>query len=305
MSFPQYPSPEQHGRSGGGPAWDQPGLIPLRPMTIGDILGTGWAVLRRHLAPLAGVAIAVAATSTILTVGTLWLTGSLSTYVSSGWLQDILDGGTSIPSGIVWASLLGLLVTTIGGPVVAGLATAYTGAQALGRDGRGAVAERLAGRWAVLLGIAVIVGALVAVGLMVLIVPGVIAYVMLVLAGPAAVMERGSVGESLRRSVALSRGHRGRILGAVAITMIIGTVVNAVVAALVGGFAGAAGSAGAFLLSELVAVLVGGVFAGWTGAVVAVLYVDVRIRTEHLDQALRIAAANDRARLNPPAQPGY
>ena len=59
----------------------------------------------------------------------------------------------SVP-GILLSSLLGLLVSTIGAPVVAGLATAYTGAQALGRDGRGAVAERLTGRWPVLLGIA-------------------------------------------------------------------------------------------------------------------------------------------------------
>jgi hypothetical protein len=43
------------------------------------------------------------------------------------------------------------------------VATAYTGADALGRDGRGAVAERLTGRWPILLGIALIVGALVAV----------------------------------------------------------------------------------------------------------------------------------------------
>lgn len=305
MSLPQYPTPEQFGRSGGGPAWEQPGLIPLRPLTMGEILGTGWAVLRRHLSQLAGLAVLVAGLSALVTVTTLWLTGVLSAYASSQWLQDILEGGTNIPSGILLASLLGLLVTTVGGPVVAGVATAYTGAQALGRDGRGAVTERLAGRWPILLGIALIVGALVAVGLMVFIVPGIIAYLWLALAGPAAVMERGSVSESLRRSVALTRGHRGRILGAVAVTMVAGTLVNAVVAALIGGIAGAAGSVGAFLLAEIVAVLVGGLFAGWTGAVVAVLYIDIRIRTEHLDQTLRIAAANDRARLNPPTLPGY
>lgn len=274
-------------------------------MTVGDVLGTGWAVLRRHLSQLAGVGVLVGGLSALVTVGTLWLTGVLNAYASSAWLQDILDGGTSIPSGILLASLLGLLVTTAGGPVIAGVATAYTGALALGRDGRGAVTERLGGRWAVLLGIALIVGVLVGVGLMVLVIPGVIAYLWLVLAGPAAVMERGPIGESLRRSMKLTAGHRGRILGAVAVTMITGTLVNAVVAALVGGFAGAAGSVGAFLLSEIVAVLVGGVFAGWTGAVIAVLYIDIRIRTEHLDQTLRIAAANDRARLNPPTPPGY
>jgi hypothetical protein len=297
--------PDPYGRSGGGPAWEQPGLIPLRPMTIGDILGIGWAVLRRHLAPLAGAAVLVSAVSSVVTIATLWLFGSLGAFASSAWLQDILDGGTSIPSGILWGSLLGLLVSTAGAPIVAGLATAYTGADALGRDGNGAVAERLTGRWAVLLGICVVVGALVTVGLMVLVIPGIIAYLMLVLAGPATVMERGSVGESLRRSVALTRGHRGRILGAVAVTAIAGTLASAVMTTLVGGLAGATGSVSAFVLAQFVSVLVGGFFAGWTGAVVAVLYVDIRIRTEHLDQVLRIAAAADRARLNPPTPPGY
>ena len=304
MSLPHYPTPEHHG-SGGNSAWEQPGLVPLRPMTVSEILGTGWAVLRRHLPHLAGVGVVVGALSAAVTIGTLWLSGTLSTYATAAWLDDIVKGGTSIPSGILLSSILGLLVSTIGAPIIAGMASAYTGAQALGRDGQGAAAERLTGRWPALLGVAVIVGLCVGVGLMLLIVPGVIAYLMLVLAGPTAVMERGPVGESLRRSIGLTRGHRGRILGAVAVTTVSGVVAGAIVAAVLGGLAGSSGSLGSYLLSEVVAVLVGGVFAAWTGCVVSVLYVDIRIRTEHLDQALRAAAAAERSRLNPPTQPGY
>jgi hypothetical protein len=275
-------------------------------MAIGEILGVGFSVLRRHLLPLGAAAIGFSALSTVVTLGTLGATGAMQTFADGGWLEEILAGSTTLPTGIVLATLLGLLVTTIGGPVIAGIATAYAGAQALGRDGRGAVTERLRGRWAVLLGLAVIVGLAVGLGLMLLVVPGVIAYLVWVLAGPAAVMERGSFGTSLRRSAALTRGHRGRIMVAVAVTLLAGTVASAVVAAMAGAVVGQTGSVTGLVVSQLVSVLVGGLANAWTGAVIAVLYIDVRIRTEHLDQSLRAAAAADLInRPVPPVQPGF
>ena len=270
-------------------------------MAVGEILGLGWGVVRRSLAPLAAAAIAVSAVSAIVTLGALAATGSLQTFADAAWVDDLLRGGsTTIPSGIVIATLLGLLVSTTGGPIVAGLAAAFAGAHAMGRDGRGAVAERLAGRWPVLLTTALVVGVLVAGGLLVLVVPGVLAYLILAFAGPVAVMERGSVGESLRRSAALTRGHRGRILGAVAVTLIAGSVAAAIVSSFAGAVVGGTGSVTTLLVTQTVSVLVGGIAGAWTGAVIALLYIDVRIRTEHLDDALRAAAAADRSRVSPP-----
>ena len=146
---------------------------------------------------------------------------------------------------------------------------------------------------------------LVAVGLMLLVVPGVFAYLILVLAAPVVVMERSATGAAIRRSAALTRGHRGRILGAVAVTTISGVLAGAVASALVGGLVGQTGSVGALLLTEFVSVVVGGLAAAWTGAVVAVLYIDIRIRTEHLDQALRYAASQETGRINPTPQAGW
>ena len=275
-------------------------------MTVGEVLGVGWTILKRHIGQLGGAAVLVSALSTAVTFGCLALTGSLSTFAEAGWLDDLLTGkSTSVPAGIVLASLLGLLITTSGAPVIAGLATAYAGAGALGKDGRGAVAERLRGRWPVLIGTALAVGLAVAVGLMLLVVPGVFAYVILVLAAPVVVMERSAAGAAIRRSAALTRGHRGRILGAVAVTTISGVLAGAVASALVGGLVGQTGSVGALLLTEFVSVVVGGLAAAWTGAVVAVLYIDIRIRTEHLDQALRYAASQETGRINPTPQAGW
>ena len=306
MSLPQFPSPEQYGRPGPGSSWEQPGLIPLRPLTIGEILAISLTVVRRHLVPLGGAAMLVGLLSTVSTLGLLAGTGALQTYADGAWLTDLLDGvSTSPPAGILLSALVGLLVTTIGGPVIAGMATAYAGAEALGRDGRGAVAERLGGRGGVLLGVAAIVGTLVAVGLMLLIIPGVIAYLIWVFAAPAVVMERAAVSPALRRSAVLTRGHRGRVLGTVAVTMIAGAIASALLSTVVAALIAQADAVTVLVITQLVGVVVSGLAAAWTGAAVALLYIDVRIRTEHLDQALRSAAAADPGRINPPIQPGY
>ena len=306
VSLPQFPSPEQYGRPGPRSSWEQPGLIPLRPLTIGEILGTSVTVVRRHLVPLAGAAMLVGLLSTVASLGLLAATGALQTYADGAWLTDLLDGvSTSLPSGILLSALVGLLVTTIGGSVVAGIATAYAGAEALGRDGRGAVTERLGGRWGVLLGVSAIVGTLVAVGLMLLIIPGIIAYLIWVFAAPVVVMERAAVSPALRRSAVLTKGHRARVLGAVAVTMIAGGIASAVVASVVAALVAQSSVVTVLIITQLVGVVVSGLAAAWTGAAVALLYIDVRIRTEHLDQALRSAAAADQGRINPPMQPGY
>ena len=299
MSAPPYPRPEQYGPPG---RWQSPGPVPLRPMTVGEILGLGWGVVRRSFGPLVGAAVAVAALSAAVTIGALAVSGSLQTYADGAWAEDLLRGRTaSIPSGLVVSTLLGLVVSTSGGPVIAGMAAAFAGAQALGGDGRGAVTERLKGRWPVLLGTAVTVGVLVAGGLLILVVPGILAYLILAFAGPAVVMERGSVAGALRRSATLTRGHRGRILGAAATTLIAGSLAGAIVSSLAGAVLGGTGSVTALLVTQAVAVLVTGLTGAWTGAVLALLYIDIRIRTERLDQALWAAA--QRARLSPPDLP--
>lgn len=302
--MPQYPSPDRSNRPGATNSWDQPGLIPLRPLALGEIFGSAIVVVRRNLWPLGGAAALVAGVSTLVTLGVLAASGSLQTYADAQWVNDVLKGGMP-PGGILLAAMLGLLVSTVGGPVIAGIATAYAGAGALGRDGRGAVAERLRGRWPVLLAVAAIVGAAVCLGLLLLVVPGVIAYLLWVFAAPAVVMERAAVSPALRRSVLLTSGHRGRILGTVALSMIIGSVAGAIVASFVGAIVGSTSAVTVLVVSQLVAVLVGGLTSAWTGAVVALLYIDVRIRGEHLADALRWAAAADRAPGNSyPQAPG-
>ena len=75
----------------------------------------------------------------MVTLGLLAGTGALQTYAEGAWVQRSAGRRSHLTaeSVLVVAVFVGLLVTTIGGPVVAGMATAYAGAQALGRDGPG------------------------------------------------------------------------------------------------------------------------------------------------------------------------
>ncbi|MFN8197223.1 hypothetical protein [Nakamurella multipartita] len=296
MSFPGYPRPES-GRPGGWPA-DQPGPIPLRPLGVGDLLGVAVTVVRRCAVPLCLAAFLAALLSNGTTLAVLALAGSLRTYAEATWLQDIIDGGSSIPPAIIVSALSGLVVSTVGGVLVAGMAAAGAGSLAQGRDGRGAVAQRMAGRWGALLGVAVVVGVLCSLGLMLLVVPGVIAYLILVLAAPAAVMERAGIGESMRRSAQLSRGHRGRILGVTLLAGIISGFTSTVITTVLSSVVSQSDPVSALLITQLIGTVVAAFTGAWTGAVIALIYIDIRIRTEHLDYALRIAAESDRrARL--------
>jgi MFS family permease len=235
--------------------------------------------------------------------------GSLSAYAEntwlSTWLNDLLgDKNPPIPWAILLAGSLGTLVSTIGAPVVAGMASAYAGAEALGRNGSGAVTERLAGRWPVLLGVAASFGVLVSIGLAVFLLPGVIAYLVLALAAPVAVMERSGVQASLRRSAQLTHGHRGRILGAVALAMIVGVFIDTLALWLASAIFGSVDAVTALVIAQGVSVLMAGLTGSFTGAVVAVLYIDVRIRSEGLADSLRMAAAADRLRVDPTVRRG-
>lgn len=310
MSYPGYPRPDPYGQPypGRPNEWNQqpPGPIPLRPLSVGDLLGTAVTVVRRCPAPLCLAAFLAAVLANGASLAVLAVSGSLQSYAEAAWLEDILQGGTtSIPGSIIASGLTSLVVSTVCAAVVAGMATACAGALAQGRDGRGAISQRLAGRWPVLIAVALIVGVLCSVGLMLLVVPGVLAYLVLVLAAPVVVMERSGVAESMRRSSRLSRGHRGRILGVTLLAGVIAGIASTIVTTVLSSVFGQQDAVTLVLITQAVGAVVAAFTGAWTGAVIALLYIDIRIRTERLDYALRIAAASDAQRARQQESGGF
>jgi hypothetical protein len=72
-----------------------------------------------------------------------------------------------------------------------------------------------------LIGLAILVGVLVAVGLLLLIVPGIILITRYFLSPYVLVSENLSIGEAMKRSAELSKGHAGAIWGVIGVSVLI------------------------------------------------------------------------------------
>lgn len=122
-------------------------------------------------------------------------------------------------------------------------------------------------------------GALMLVGLLAFIVPGLVLATMFCVAAPSAVLERRSLFYALQRSFELTAGYRGRILGLVFILLLIALVFDFAFAVAV--FAVARGVVGIGVVPPDVVLQASGVLAwGLTGSVAAVCYHDLRVLKE-------------------------
>ena len=124
------------------------GPIPLRPLGVGDVLSAAVGVTRRHWRSIGVVAAAVALLASAANLATLAATDSLAAYAATTWIDDMIAGRSTLPpTGILLAMLATVLVSAIGSVITAGVASAYAGADALGRTDRPVAADRMRGRW--------------------------------------------------------------------------------------------------------------------------------------------------------------
>lgn len=308
----------------------RPGVVPLRPLGLGELLDGAVAVIRRYPRPALGLSAAVAIVSTVLNVA-LALTAlepllSLDSTTFSEGNTDQLEGalggaalggaGTAIISGLSTLLLTGIM-TAIAGRAVLGQPMSFGEAWAQVRP----ALPRL-------LGIAVLTSAIVygtlivaiavAVGLVAaagaggafLAVPlglgGVVAavylYGRLALAPAVALLEKAGVRTSLRRSGILVRRSWWRVIGILSLTLLIGSFVAQIVqvpflifGALPNGLSSLTNPTGGGTLLLVLGYIGAGiaqtVVAPFTAGVRALLYIDRRMRAEGLDVALTASLA--------------
>ncbi|MFJ9853459.1 hypothetical protein [Streptomyces sp. NPDC101150] len=248
--------PAQGGWNGppaGGPGWGagwaptppaaKPGVIPLRPLGVGEILDGAVSTMRAHWRTVLGISLVVAVVSqTLITVVTgLWFQGpgrapSIGQSSRSAMADLMRDMLKSLATSGATA-LIGLLATLI----ATGLLTMVTSRAVLGRsvttgqawqDARGQL-PRLFGLLlllpVMLLAIAaaglapgILIAATggVGVGLLLILFGGLAATIVSVwlgvrysLASPALMLEKQGVIASMRRSAKLVRGSWWRVLG--------------------------------------------------------------------------------------------
>jgi MFS family permease len=299
-------------------------VVPLRPLTLGELLDGAVKVVRRYPRPTLGMSGLLAIVTTLLNVLAVLATdySSLAEDVSGGSTSSEPDVGASVAS--IPANLVGLLA----GIVLTGFLVAVVGKAVLGRPTRFRETwEQVRGRILALVGLALLTTLLVIapLGLAVLVavllgavspwllllgVPLVLAgvalsvrlYVRLSLAPAVLVLERAGVRTAMRRSGALVgsalRGDFWRLLLALALVQLIAVFVTGVLTvpfAVLGGVNAVVNpDAGGFTLLFVVTQVGGGLASFLVSPFVAaargLLYVDRRMRAEGLDLTLQAAA---------------
>ena len=274
------------------------GIIPLRPLSAAEILDAPFAAMRRYPGPMLGFGLAV---GVLYGGATFAWTLGLSEAISDRWGGDV--------SAVV--GLVCLVFAILLGVVAAGWQTALTADAALGRELTGGqiwaqVKPRL---WTLALSsLVAIVPALVFVAFVALAVLihgafaalAALAFIPLVwlvvpamLLAPAVVLEGASVRVAVRRALALTRGHWWRIFW---FNVLAGIVMQLVSSAIVlpfqvGSFGFLTGnflelsdtSLTATVLTAISTTLSYAIATPLFAGVIAVLYLDIRIRTEAFD----------------------
>ncbi len=294
MSLPSYPRPS-------GPLSSaDPGLYPLRPLAVGELLGAGLRIAARHLAVLAPVAFVVAMLTSAVNLLVLAANGSLDNFASGDYARipanatsaQLNDQLSYVVSHILPALAASALLSLVAAPVLAGIATPFAALAATTRTGSNAAGlARLRGRWPVLLGLGVVVGLATAVGYLFLLVPGILVWLVFLPAGPVAAMEGSGIADSMRRASVLSKGFKGRLFG---VSLLIGLIVGAiglVVESILGQLVSTTDPTTHLIITQGLSTLVSAVLQPWSLAVVALLYIDLRMRRENLAQALLASTA--------------
>ena len=301
------------------PDFGKPGVIPLRPLGISEILDGAISTMRRHPRPMLGMSAIVVTVSQLVTLAATYpLLDDLNRAVQfdantpPDELYDFL-GKTLVVFGIT------LTITLLSQVFLSGFLTVVVGKAVLGQPiGFGEVWAQVRPRLRALLGLTLVYPAIAlgAVGLIfvialaapplaILVVLAAIPvatwlYILFSLATPALMLENATVGRAFGRSRQLVRGTWWRIFGvtllATIITIIVGAIITVPFSYLGGGFdAVTSTSPVAPTATELVLSTIGGIIAGtltepFAAGVIVLLYTDQRMRREGMDIELARAA---------------
>lgn len=147
-------------------------------------------------------------------------------------------------------------------------------------------------RFLSLLGISILVGLGVAIGFMLLIVPGIILALRWAVAVPACVVENKGPLESMRRSAELTKGHRWKIFGVWVLIAIVAIIILIMVGVFAGLGAVVAQGLGRVLIAGVISLILTAIVTAYSYVLNAMIYHDLRVAKEGVDTE-QIAAVFD------------
>ena len=306
----------QPGARGGVPQAPKPGIVPLRPLGVGELLDGALGLIRSNPGTVLGLAAAVSAVSAVIQVVMSW--ALLSAMGITDFAPSAGEPDLTPLIGQQFAQAVPALVVAFVQVLASGLFVVLVGAAVLGRRlDAGQTWDLLRPRmWPLILvtlllfalGVAwaVVTGGLIALMFMIFgpwgALPGallglagvgvlVFAYIRLTVASPALVIEGVGPIASMRRSWELVRGSWWRVLGitllASIITGVLAGIVSVPISLLAAVLTGFSTSLLPTVLATGLATLISGIITlPFTAAVTGLLYTDLRMRREGLDIAL-------------------
>lgn len=292
----------------GPPVAPKPGCVPLRPLTVSNILDGSFTMIRRNPRVMLGLSAAVAVVQGLIVA--VYQVVAFSQLDS----QKITGAGDSTSStdvgpllGTEGVQFVTLVVSTLLGGVLTGMLAIAITQDVLGvRLDLAEVWARTKGRIWSLLGIAVITTVAEFGGLLLFIAPGIWLWGVWAVSVPALMTERTTIRGALGRSRRLVAGTFWRVWGIRALGAMIAAAVSALMAipfeiagAIVDNDVFSSTSGGGVPTTFLVLTAIGSAIAATFTAPIragidALLYVDLRMRKEGLDIVLQL----------PPLRPG-
>jgi hypothetical protein len=288
----------------------KPGLIPLRPLTLGAILGASFQVLRRNPRPTFGFALLITGTISVIALAVV---GALFLFAFSRSASASADDAPTIDAGstaIIILSYLALIAgALIGSALLQGIISLEVARAAVGEKlTLGALWKAARGRLGALIGwtAALVVAAVIALVVLTAVVVAIIALggiagvvigtllglgfaagatvlgvwlgVRLSLVPSVLMIERRALGAALRRSWSLTVGYFWRTFGIVLLVTVIVQVVSSILSiplSIVLGIAGALiAPTGDYSTLAITTVVIGGITVVVTlvvGAITAVV----------------------------------
>ncbi|HLS74139.1 MAG TPA: glycerophosphoryl diester phosphodiesterase membrane domain-containing protein [Actinomycetaceae bacterium] len=329
--YGQYGQPAPTGYYGPGfvpvPTAVQPGIIPLRPLTLGEIYDGAFRAIRSNPMVMFGLAIIVVGAGSVLQLG---FTAALAGQVERAARSGVVDFSAFISLGSLAGLLLSSVAIGLATLVLEGLAIISVSESVLGRKiplaevwrrARGKIWRLIglslvltaAGVLAMVIGLTIIVAVVVgavegssgssAMFIFLVLVPLVFIALVLVigffairimLATCVIMLEETGVFASIARSWQLTRGNFWRLLGIMLLTTILVSVLVGILSVPFTMFATAFTSPDDIVLPLVlssIGQLVGSALSiPVMAAVLALLYIDIRMRKEGLDVELARAA---------------
>lgn len=228
----------------------------IRAMSIGEVLDTGFRLVRDHFGILVGIGL------------TLSLPASLLSLIAN-------EVTTSPNAASVSAFIATVLFVIVVSPVVSAAITQAVSEVYLGRQVTYGGAIRFGFQLLLpLVGTAFLMMLLVAAGFVLLVIPGIYLALAFMLTYQVMVIEGRAGWNALKRSRELSSGNLMRILAVYLVAMILTMVVSAVLNLV---------TMRVPLLASLVSAVVQAVFTAYMSAAFVVIYFDLRCRKEAFD----------------------